>query len=206
MRFADLDAVTLDAYGTLVELANPVPALDADLRERGVERNTLEIANAFAAEVEYYREHAHKGRDEASLARLRLECTQVFLGAVGADLPPEEFVQTFVGAIRFELLPGAREALASLRRRGLKVAVVSNWDIALQEHLAELGLGDLPVVTSAEAAAPKPDPAVFLLALEQLRVQPERTLHVGDSDADEQGARAAGLRFAPAPLAAVFET
>jgi HAD superfamily hydrolase (TIGR01509 family) len=205
MRFAELDAVTLDAYGTLVELANPVPALDDGLRERGVERDTLEVARAFATEVEYYRKHAHEGRDEESLARLRLECTQVFLGALGAELPPEEFLHTFVGSIRFDVLTGAREALGSLRRRGLGVAVVSNWDIALREHLAKLGLGDLPVVTSAEAGAPKPDPAIFLLALEQLRVRPERTLHVGDSDSDEQGARAAGVRFAPAPLTAVRE-
>lgn len=205
MRFAELDAVTLDAYGTLVELDNPVPALERGLRERGVERGAQQIGRAFATEVEYYREHAHEGRDEESLARLRLACVKVFLGALDADLPPKEFVETFVGAIRFELLPGARDLLRALRRRGLAVAVVSNWDIALREHLTGLGLGDLPVVTSAEAGTPKPDPAVFLCALEQLRVRPERTLHVGDSDSDEEGARAAGLRFAPAPLAAVLE-
>jgi putative hydrolase of the HAD superfamily len=203
MRFAELDAVTLDAYGTLVELADPVPALDHGLRERGVERDPQEIGQAFAAEVEYYREHAHEGRDQESLARLRLECVQVFLGALDARLPPEEFVEAFVDSIRVELLPGARESLRGLRRRGLAIAVVSNWDIGLRKHLSHLELGELLVITSAEAGAPKPEPAVFQLALEQLRVRPERSLHVGDSDADEQGARAAGLRFAAAPLAAV---
>jgi HAD superfamily hydrolase (TIGR01509 family) len=203
MRFAELDAVTLDAYGTLVELADPVPALDGSLRERGVERDPQEIGQAFAAEVEYYREHAHEGRDQESLARLRLECVQVFLGALDARLPPEEFVEAFVDSIRVELLPGARESLRGLRRRGLAIAVVSNWDIGLRKHLSHLELGELLVITSAEVGAPKPEPAVFQLALEQLRVRPERSLHVGDSDADEQGARAAGLRFAAAPLAAV---
>jgi HAD superfamily hydrolase (TIGR01509 family) len=175
------------------------------LRARGVERTGREIENAFAAEVEYYRERSHEGRDEESLARLRLECVSVFLGALAADLTPEEFVETFIGAIRFELVPGALESLRSLRRRGLAVAVVSNWDIGLHEHLAGLRLGELPVVTSAEAGAPKPSAAAFLRALEQLGVRPERALHVGDSDADKRGARAAGLRFAPAPLAAVLE-
>ena len=56
MRFAELDAVTLDAHGTLVELADPVPDLDRGLRERGIERSGREIARAFAAEVDYYRE------------------------------------------------------------------------------------------------------------------------------------------------------
>jgi putative hydrolase of the HAD superfamily len=205
MRFAELDAVTLDAHGTLVELADPVPALDRGLRERGVERGDDETARAFAAEVEYYREHSHEGRDEESLARLRLECVRVFLGALTADLPPEEFVRSFLGAIRFELVPGALESVRALRRRGLALAVVSNWDIGLHEHLRGMRLGELPVVTSAEAGVPKPEPAVFRRALEQLQVQPERTLHVGDSDTDELGAQAAGLRFAPAPLAAVLD-
>ena len=57
------------------------------------------------------------------------------------------------------------------------------------------------VVTSAEAGAAKPDPAVFLLALARLGVPPAHAAHVGDSEADEEGARAAGLRFVPAPLA-----
>ena len=104
-------------------------------------------------------------------------------------------------------LPGALDAVRALRRRGLALAVVSNWDIGLAEHLDRLGIGALfdTVVTSAEAGAAKPDPAVFELALDRLRVTAERTLHVGDSEADDAGARAAGLRFAPAPLAAAVQ-
>jgi FMN phosphatase YigB (HAD superfamily) len=204
MRFAELDAVTLDAHGTLVELADPVPELDRRLRKHRIERAGPEIARAFATEVSYYREHAHEGRDAETLAQLRLECTRVFLGALDIDLVPGEFAEAFVGSIRFEALPGTRAALRALRRRGLALAVVSNWDVGLHDHLDRIGLGDLTVVTSAEAGAPKPDPAPFRRALAQLRVRPERTLHVGDSDADENGARAAGLRFAPAPLAAVL--
>jgi HAD superfamily hydrolase (TIGR01509 family) len=203
MRFAELDAVTLDAYGTLVELADPVPKLDRGLRERGAEHDPKTIARAFAAEVEHYRVHAHEGADSGSLAALRLECVKVFLGALPAELDPQEFVETFIGSIRFKPLPGTTASLRALRRRGLALAVVSNWDIGLGEQLAEAGLADLPAVSSAEAGAPKPDPAVFLLAAERLGVRPERTLHVGDSGVDEQGAVAAGFRFAPAPLSSV---
>lgn len=200
MRFAELDAVTLDAHGTLVELADPVPDLDRGLRERGIERTGRGIARAFSTEVEYYREHAHEGCDAETLARLRLRCTGVFLDALEAELAAEAFVDAFVGSIRFEALPGAQRSLRSLRRRGLALAVVSNWDVELHAHLDEVGLGGLAVVTSAEAGASKPAPAPFELAIERLGVRPDRTLHIGDSDADEEGARAAGLRFAPAPL------
>ncbi len=204
MRFADIDAVTLDAYGTLVELADPVPTLDRGLRERGVEHDPNAIAHAFAAESAFYRERSHEGRDAESLAQLRLDCVAVFLDALGAELPPEEFVEPYLEALRFRLLPGTREAVRSLRRHGLALAIVSNWDIGLHEHLAALGFPELVIVTSAEAGAPKPDPAPFRLAVDELRVRPERTLHVGDSDSDERGALAAGLRFAATPLGGVL--
>jgi putative hydrolase of the HAD superfamily len=205
MRPADLDAVTIDAYGTLVELADPVPALTDGLRALGVDRGADAVKRAFAKEVAYYRERSHEGRDDASLYSLRRECVAVILQDLGSDLDPATFVDGFVDAMRFELLPGAREAVERVRRLGLDVAVVSNWDIGLREQLQALGLDDPAVVTSAEAGAPKPDPAVFVRALELLGVRPERALHVGDSEADEEGARAAGMHFAPAPLDRALE-
>jgi len=200
MRPADLDAVTIDAYGTLVELADPVPALTEGLRGLGVDCDTGAVKRAFAKEVAYYREHSHEGRDDATLYALRRECVAVILDDLGSDLDPESFVDGFVDAMRFRLLPHAGEALERLRRLGLEIAVVSNWDVGLGEHLQGLGLDGATVVTSAEAGAPKPGAAVFLLALDRLGVRPERALHVGDSEADEEGARTAGMHFAPAPL------
>jgi putative hydrolase of the HAD superfamily len=195
-----VDAVTIDAYGTLVSLRDPVPALAEALRERGIERTREQVAAAFRAEVAYYVPRSHEGRDEATLALLRRDCAGVFLGAAGADLGPEEFVDAFVASLEFEPVPGALAAWQELESGGLRLAVVSNWDVGLTDHLRRLGL-ETTVVTSAEAGAPKPDPAIFLLALERLDVPPARAAHVGDSPADEEGARAAGMRFYPAPLA-----
>jgi putative hydrolase of the HAD superfamily len=185
-----LDAVTIDAMGTLVRLDDPVPRLAA---AAGVSEEAAR--RGFAAEVAYYVPRSHEGRDPASLADLRDRCAAVFNESSGGSLSRDEFM----AAIVFELEPGARETVRRLQLRGLALCVVSNWDVGLEEHLAGLGLR-LPVVTSAEAGAPKPDPAIFRLALERLDVEPERALHVGDSPEDEAGARAAGMRFAPAPL------
>src|SRR5262249_427954 len=62
----------------------------------------------------------------------------------------------------------------ALRRRGLELAVVSNWDVGLTEHVRRIGAGDLfaTVVTSAEAGAAEPDPAAFGGGLERLRGEP----------------------------------
>ena len=205
MRFTELDAVTVDAYGTLVELVDPVPALQAGLEALGIERDRDAVARAFAKETAHYRMHSFEGRDEESLFRLRRKCVAIILGELEAELEPDAFVAGFVSAMRLELLPAAAATLHALRRHGLAVAVVSNWDVGLREQLRELGLRDVPVVTSAEVGVPKPDPAVFRQALELLGVRPERALHVGDSDSDEAGARAAGMRFAPAPLTAAVK-
>jgi putative hydrolase of the HAD superfamily len=199
MHAVETDAVTIDAFGTLIGLDDPVPTLRAALAGRGVERELETVRRAFEAEVAYYVPRSHEGRDEATLALLRRDCAAVFLEAAGADgLDPSEF--PYVPALRFHLLPGAKEASNRLLLAGLRVAVVSNWDVGLAPYVEELGL-ELPVLTAAQAGAPKPAPAVFELALAHLGVEPERAVHVGDSDADREGAAAAGMRFEPAPLA-----
>lgn len=194
MTPAALDAVTIDAYGTLLELRDPVSSLARFVP--GFTRDAVE--RAFRAELDYYTAHSIEARDEASLAELRAACAHVFNEELGSSVSPEEFVN----ALDFTWIDGALDALERLRSRGLVVGVVSNWDISLHERLAPLAL---TVVTSAEAGARKPDSAVFRLALERLGVAADRTLHVGDTSADEKGARAAGLAFAPAPLSALAE-
>jgi acyl carrier protein len=72
--------------------------------------------------------------------------------------------------------------------------------MALPDHLARLGLGRLPVFTSAAVGSAKPDPEPFRSALRVLGVLPERALHIGDDEVDELGARAAGMKFAWAPV------
>ena len=206
MRFAELDAVTVDGYGTLLELLDPVPSLVRSLAERGLERSPELVREAFGAEVAYYRPEAVRGRDPEALATLRRDCTGVFLRAAGAELDPELFVDAFMSSITLGAIPGALETLTSLRARGLELALVSNWDVGLAEHVGRIGADGLfsAVVTSAEAGAAKPDPAAFRIALERLGVEPGRALHVGDESEDEQGALAAGMRFARAPLATAF--
>lgn len=207
MRFADLEAVTVDGYGTLLRLTDPVPELALALRELGVERSPSQVSAAFQAEVAYYRPRSAQGRDAESLARLRRDCVSVFLSALGTEIAAASFAPAFVKALRFELVPGAQEALEQLRGHGLALAVVANWDISLREHLAALAVDGLfsAVVTSAEVGAEKPDPVIFRYALAQLGVVTERALHVGDEPVDERGARAAGMRFAAAPLRTAFE-
>lgn len=193
-RPEDFDAVTLDAYGTLLQLRDPVEALARLVP--GFSRDAVE--RAFEQEFEYYRAHALEARDEVSLAGLNERCVAVFNDALGSSLTADEYV----GALVFTWIEGARDAVERLRARGLALAVVSNWDVSLHDRVAELRV---PVVTSADAGVAKPDPAILRRALELLGVGPERTLHVGDTEEDERVAAATGAAFMPAPLARVDE-
>ena len=206
-RLADLDAVTLDANGTLVGLIDPVPKLDRILRAHGVERATAAIRRALEAEGKVYAARSIEAHEPVAFATLQRECAGVFLTELGAGLDAGEFAPSYVGSMQFELLPGIREELQRLRTCGLELAVVANFDLTLSAWLERLGLAEMlsVVVTPADAAATKPDPAIFRLALARLGVRPERALHIGDGEVDEAGARAAGMHFEWAPVGPAIE-
>jgi len=198
-----LDAVTVDGFGTLLELDDPTERLRRALHSFGVSRDRDTVRAAFRAEATYYRPRSLTGHDANSLRALRTDCVRVFLEHLQADIDPSSFVEPFVGSIAFRVIPGAVEALEALSGAGLALACVSNWDVGLHQHLDSLHLSHRfdVVIPSASVGAEKPDPRIFAVALERLGVAAPRALHVGDDDIDRIGASAAGLAFAPAPLA-----
>jgi putative hydrolase of the HAD superfamily len=182
------DAVFLDALGTMVELEPPWRHLATAL---GLEQDER-LEQAVRSEMGYYREHSHEGRDAASLADLRRRCADVLSSAVGTEVS----VETMMSAIRFRAFPDTAPALETLRAQGVALVCVSNWDCSLGDVLARVGLGERldGVVTSAEAGARKPDPAIFEPALELAGCEPARALHIGDTETEDRaGAAAAGI-------------
>lgn len=179
--------ITLDALGTLVELEPPWEHLAAELGRSADPR----MAAAFRAEMAYYRDHAHTGHDEASLAALRRRCAELLSERLGEEVS----VETMLRSVRFRAYEDAAPALAELRRRGLRLVCVSNWDCSLPEVLKRCGLDLDEVVTSAGAGARKPDPEIFRMALEAGGTEAAEAVHVGDTpEEDVVGARAAGIR------------
>jgi putative hydrolase of the HAD superfamily len=194
-------AILLDAMGTLLTFAPPAPLLRAELRERlGVEVDAEAAADAIRAEIRCYRAHLHEGADAAGLAELRrrsAEAMRPALGDAAAGVGSEELTAALLASLRFEAYPDAAPALRRLRAAGIRLAVVSNWDVSLHERLAETGLAALvdAAFASAEVGVAKPDPRIFAAALARLGVDAQSAWHVGDSpEADVAGARAAGVR------------
>ena len=77
---------------------------------------------------------------------------------------------------------GSPEALAGVRRLGLRRAVVSNSDGRAEQHIRDWGvLGELEfVIDSQLVGVAKPDPRIFQLALDRMGLAAERVLYVGD--------------------------
>jgi putative hydrolase of the HAD superfamily len=188
-------AVLLDSFGTLVSMEPPGPLLASAL---GVPVERAEAA--FRAEIAYYVEHHVEGRDERALSALRDRCAEVMLDSLaagGGDLTLADVRAAMLESIRFSAFPDAAPALRTLRERGLRLVVASNWDCSLPEVLSRTGLLELldGVVASAVVGADKPAAAVFEAALAIAGCGPEEAVHVGDSPSkDVAGARAAGMR------------
>jgi putative hydrolase of the HAD superfamily len=183
-------AVFLDALGTLVELEPPWVGLRAALGERVSDQ---QLIPAVRTEMAYYKAHSHEGRDPESLADLRARCAALLSRELGTEVS----VETLVESIRFAPYPDAVPALEGLRSRGMKLVCVSNWDCSLGTVLERCGLAEHldGAVSSAEAGARKPDPAIFKPALALAGCAPEEAVHVGDTrEEDVEAARAAGIR------------
>jgi putative hydrolase of the HAD superfamily len=187
--------VFLDALGTLLALEPPAPRLVAALAERGARVAEDVAAAALAAEIAYYRAHHHEARDVASLAELRDRCAAVLQRHLPEPVP--DLRAALLTSLRFTPYPEVPETLRRLRDGGVRLVVVSNWDVSLHEALAATGLAPLVdgAVSSAEAGAAKPDPAIFAraLALAGAGLRAADAVHVGDEAADLDGARAAGI-------------
>jgi len=187
--------------GTLLTFEPPAPHLRAVLRARtGTDVGEVAAARAIRAEIAHYRAHLHEGSDAAGLAALRrasAEAMRPALGGPAASIPTGELTAALLESLRFHAYPEVPETLRELRRRGVRLVVVSNWDVSLHERLAETGLAALVdgAIASAEAGSAKPDRAIFARGLALAGAAPEEAWHAGDSpEADVAGALAAGIR------------
>lgn len=92
---------------------------------------------------------------------------------------------------------GVCELLASLRARGVRVAIVSNKFDAAVKRLSDKYFGGLVEVAVGERESDgirkKPAPDMIFDAIATLGVPLDGSVYVGDSDVDIETARAAGI-------------
>lgn len=186
-----IEAILFDWNNTLVQFTWDDELLEAGHRAGlTADRSDLDAADFTARYRELVLNRATPNDPYGGLLHeLGVEDADAFMDAEHAVWRPAH-----------EALGSAQALLSSLRGRGLKTGLVANsWpDPArlLLEDVEAFGLAELfDVIVFSEAVGyRKPRPEIFLHALEQLGVEPENAMFVGDRlDTDVQGAAQVGM-------------
>lgn len=210
-----IEVVTFDFWRTLMadtpegNAANQAVRLERIgqlLAEAGHPAGRAELEAAYEASGLRLEEIWRTLRDVSveEQARLFLACLDPALPARLGPATLEAIVEAYATAVLHHpplLAAGAREAIATLRVRGLTLCVISNSGRTpgrVLRHLLEReGLLDAfaALSFSDEVRYRKPHAEIFRATLARVGGRPEAALHVGDDpEADVAGARAAGMR------------
>lgn len=198
---SQFEAVLFDAGDTLIQLAGSGETL---LHQAAASLGAHRLEPEDVAEVwqrvldrSSTAEELAKGRDLSS-ARHHEVWTALYRAAgaerLAAGLSNELYALT-ISADSWAAFPDTLPTLAAVRDRGLRVGVLSDTGFDLRPAMDQLGLSPYldSVVMSFETGVCKPAVKAFLTACDQLQVDPQRTLMVGDNPLTDSGAVAAGM-------------
>jgi len=174
-----------------------------------VAERVLEAGSAAAEFVERYLEIRERNRARAEESGMEITARESLISALGSRgakaAPSEEMLRRAVAESfgpeieAIEALPGAGDTLEMLRRRGVKLALLSNctdgaYVATVVRRLGWEGYFD-PFVVSADIGVRKPLPEAFRPVLDRWKMAPEEIAMVGDSlHHDVAGARRLGLQ------------
>ena len=206
-----IDLVTFDLYDTLIELNPPRwERLAAAARKQGIDADPLVLREADLAAEDYFTTENGRlpirDRDQSEREQFRLELMRRWLEAAGLPHDPKttrDLRRAYISEFdevpdhhHYRLFADVMPALRTLRRAGVKTALISNADddvTVVAVHFDFAPLMDL-IVTSALVGYEKPDPRTYYAALGPLEVDPARAVHVGDQPkSDVVGARGVGM-------------
>ena len=95
-------------------------------------------------------------------------------------------------------IPGGREALAGLKQRGFVLGIITDTMYPVEwkmRWLVQVGVAEFidVVACSTVLGAHKPEPAMYLNALQQAHLTPDESAFVGHDAEELDGARKAGM-------------
>ena len=203
---SDVRVIFFDAVGTLIETSFCVGGIYSSVaREFGFEADPRILQLNFERSFRRQPPLAFPaGTPDVALIELEKDWWRNLVRAVFADLGSfprfdqffDEIFERFRGRELWRVYDDVAPTLTELKRLGLKLGVISNFDSRLYDLLRACRLDHFfdSVHISTRVGAAKPDPAIFRAAVNHYAVEARRAWHVGDSlREDVEGAMAAGV-------------
>lgn len=205
-----MDAVTFDLFGTVVNAPTPHERADAASR-------LANVSGCDPTTVEQYLRRTWHVRHNGTLPTLHDLAAHLIRAVDGPDDTIEPVADELhtLGQSRLLPAPPVVYALQSLRRKGLRLGILSDASAEIANAWPTSPLAALvdTAVFSCQAGALKPDQQLYHRLLDELNAKACRTLYVGDGGGDElRGAATVGMtavavrRRGPAGTLAFGET
>ena len=176
-----VDSYSVQGYNRLLtDMASALELPDEDFSKHWRNTTYERGIGIFKTTEESIRYICNKLKVSVSDENIR-KCEQIRLEATHEALTPKN---------------GAGDILKSLRGLGYKIGLITNcsaevpplWKNTEFSHLFDV------TIFSASVGMKKPDPQIYYLACEQLGVEPNECLYIGDGDSDElSGASQLGM-------------
>ncbi|MGP8079364.1 MAG: HAD family hydrolase, partial [Dehalococcoidales bacterium] len=176
------------------------------LKELGFDVSPKSISyGLYLADKHLYEENSRlpiRQRSQEEQTKLYAGFHRIILKETGIDATDEQVMRLltrmfqFNASMKFVLFDDVIDTLKSLKAQGLKLGLLTNLQTEVSSMCRELGIADYLdfTVTSAEVGADKPQPPIFLKALNLARVNAAEAIHVGDQyQNDVLGARRVGI-------------
>ena len=203
-----IKAVFFDWFNTLARYDPPREELQSQvLEEFGIHVSPQKIRPALLiADKNYFEENAilpvrNRSPEEQSNVWLRYQTT--VLTEAGIDVPedPATLLKILkrgqeLQGYNFALFDDVLSTLKILKQRDLIIGLLTNLTTDMKPIYSELGLEPYInfVVTAGEVETDKPEPPIFLMALQRAGVNASEAVHVGDQPKiDITGARGVGI-------------
>ena len=192
-----------DVFGTLVDWRSSMIELAATAAGRaGPRADWAGIADDWRRAYQPALDRVRQGAAWRDLDSLQRETLSRVLAERGVSLPATARESLVRGWRQLRAWPDSREGLERLRRTHV-TATLSNGHVALLADLLKFADLRVDAVLSAQLAGSyKPDPKVYLTALDLLDCQPQDAGMVAAHPSDLRAAAAVGLRpiFVRRPL------
>jgi putative hydrolase of the HAD superfamily len=200
-------AVFFDWFNTLAQYEPPREQLQSQaLQEFGINASPRELERGLlVADRNYFEESARspiRERSTEEQAMIFIQYQKTVLSEVGVNVPEEQILkimdrlQQLYGGLTFAIFDDVLLTLKGLKEQNFTLGLLTNLPSGIDTICENLGVKPYLdfIVTSAEAGADKPNPAIFRLALERAGVNSTEAVHVGDQyHLDIIGARGVGI-------------